>query len=434
MNEPVADPDTSPIARTIAARAVALVRVPLYRNALVLMGSAGFAAGLGFLFWAIAARLYPPAQLGLASATISSALFVTTVAQFGLPYALVRFSPSAGPGRAVLTSTVVLVVTLAGAVAGGIFIAGMNAWAPALDEVAPRPVLAAAVMALAGATGASTVLVYVAIGDRDTRPALVGGLTHGVVKSALIIVFAMLSARLGFAVVFAWLLGTAAAVLVQLWLLRAQFEPRVDLQLLRLGSFLRYSAGNYAGDLAWTAPGLLFPLLVVGLLGAEANAYFYVAWAIAGLLAGIPTAVASSLLAEGSHSHSETGEHLRRALILTLVIVVPAVAICWVGAQALLSLFGTPYAAKGVDELRLLSLAAVPLSLNVLYLAVARVDRAMRRILGITAATGGGALLLGAALAPQQGAAGIALAYLAAQTTMAIALTTEWWLRGRARS
>lgn len=427
MNDAHEDRPSASLAGAVA-RVVAWGRIPLNRNALVLMVNAGLAAGLGFVFWAIAARLYPPAQLGLASAAISSALFVTTVAQFGLPYALVRFAPTA-VDRAGLTSTIVALVTFTGVAAGAVFIAGMGLWAPALAAIAPGIQLAVAVMALAGTTAASTALVYVAVGARDTRPALVGGFTHGAVKSALLVLFAVAFARLGFAVVLAWLLGTTAAVLVQMRLLRTNLAWRVDLHLVRLGSFLRYCAGNYAGDLAWTAPGLLFPLLVVGVLGAEANAYFYIAWAIAGLLAGIPTAVASSLLAEGSHSHGETEEHLRRAAVLTLAIVLPAIAICWLTAPWLLSLFGAPYAAKGVDALRLLSLAALPLSLNTLHLAVARVDRAIGRIVAITAFTGAGALVLGAALVAQQGTAGIALAYLIAQSVMAVALTAQWWLQ-----
>jgi O-antigen/teichoic acid export membrane protein len=426
--------EAPPDGARIAARTISRARTPLYRNALVLMGNTGITAGLGFVFWALAARNFQPAQVGLASAAISSALFAAAVSQLGLPVALVRFSPSAGPDRATLTTTVVVVATLAGAIAGGIFVATMNLWAAALSELSPGPELAVAIITIAAATNASTVLIYVAIGARDARPALAGGVTQGAVKSALVLVFAVTFAHLGFALVVAWLLGTGAAVLLQVWALRSLIAPRIGLHLLRLGSFLRYSAGNYVADLAWTSPGFLFPLIVVAVLGAEANAYFYIAWAIAALLAGIPTAVASSLLAEGSHDPDETGEHLRRAIWLTLGLVTPAIVVFWIGAPLLLGLFGAAYAAEGVDTLRLLSLAALPLSLNMLYITVARLDHALRRLLAIATTTGVGALLLGAALAPQLGTAGIALGYLAVNTVVAVVLTAEWWLKGEARS
>ena len=80
----------------IVSRVLSRARVPLYANALVLMGNTGLSAGLGFIFWALAARLYPPDQVGLASATISAAVFIATLAQLGLPTALIRFSPDAG--------------------------------------------------------------------------------------------------------------------------------------------------------------------------------------------------------------------------------------------------------------------------------------------------------------------------------------------------
>jgi O-antigen/teichoic acid export membrane protein len=417
---------------TILNRTLDRARLPLYRNALVLMVNSGITAGLGFVFWALTARLYPPTDVGLASAAISSALFVSALAQLGLPYALVRFSTSTIGGLPALTTTVAVVVAGVSAIAGAIFIAGIHTWAPSVQELAPLPALAAAVIVLAGATGASTVLVYASIGARDTRPALAAGIVHGLVKSVLVLVFAQLLFREGFSVVLAWTFGTVAAVAIQAFLLRRQMAPRVNLQLLRLGTFLRYSAGNWAGDLSWTAPGLLFPVLVVAMLGAEANAYFFIAWSIASLLAGIPTAVSSSLLAEGTHDDARTALHLRRAFAFTLPLVGTAIAICFVAAPILLGLFGAPYAASGVDTLRLLSLAAFPLSVNMLYLAVARVDRDIRRIVTLTAAIGGSALVLGVVLVPALGATGIALGYLVTHALVAIGLTADWLLRGRA--
>ena len=114
--------------------------------------------------------------------------------------------------------------------------------------------------------------------------------------------------------------------------------------------------------------------------------------------------------------------------------MVPATVVCGVGAPVLLGLFGGRYAAEGVATLRLLSLAALPLSLNLLFLTKARLDRDMRWILGITIASGGGALLLGAMLAAQLGVDGIALGYLAAHTAVAVPLTIVWRLREKARS
>ena len=432
MNGAVDEPRV-PSTSGLVARLLERARIPLYANALVLMSNTGLSAGLGFIFWAIAARLYPASEVGLASAAISAAAFIATLAQLGLPSALIRFAADAGPRRRILTSTVVLVVTIAAAIGATIFVGGLEFWAPELASLAPSGALAGAVIALAATTATFSILVFVAVGARDAWPALAGGVTQGVVKSGLVLLSALLISRQGFPIVVSWIIGTSAAILVQGRMLRAQLAPRVDLGELRLGSFIRYSVGNYAGDLAWTAPSLLFPLVVLSHLGAEANAYFYVAWAIASLLIGIPFAVANSLLAEGSHAHHATGEHFRRATALTLVLLVPAVAVSWLGAPLVLAVFGPEYAANGVDILRLLSLAALPMSINLLHLSVARVDRALSRIVWISAATGVGSLVVGLVLAPILGVIGIALAYLLTQTVVAAILTVEWWMRGSYR-
>ena len=195
--------------------------------------------------------------------------------------------------------------------------------------------------------------------------------------------------------------------------------------------FLHYSAGNYLGDLAWSAPALLLPLIVLATVGAEANAYFYVAWSIASLLVAIPTAIASSLLAEGSHAGGEIGEHFPRAVRLTLLVMLPATALWCAIAPVLLSLFGPSYASEGVVTLRLLSLAALPLSIVLLYLTRARVHREMRRVLLITGVTGGGALVLGTLFVSYGGATGTALGFLLANTIVAAALVLESLLIAR---
>jgi O-antigen/teichoic acid export membrane protein len=410
------------------ANLVAHARHPLVWNALVLILNSGLAAGLGFVFWALAARLYSAEQLGLASAAISSALFVATLTQFGLPYALVRFAPPDPHDRAVLATTVVAAGAGAAALGGILFVVGLDVWATELVGFVPLPVLALGLASLAAATCASTVLVFVAVGARDTRPALIGGIAHGAVKAGMVTVFAIMAAGLGFGILVAWLIGTLAAVGVQAWWLRANLAARVNFGLLRLGSFLHYSAGNYIGDLAWSAPALLLPLVVLSTVGAEANAYFFVAWSIASLLVAIPTAIANSLLAEGSHTGSDMGAHFRRAFRMTLIVMLPATALWWVFAPLLLGLFGPSYASEGVDTLRVLSLGALPLGVVLLYLTRARVHREMRRVLVITSVTGGSALVLGAVLVGSAGATGAALGFLIANTIVAAALVLESWL------
>jgi len=400
------------------------IRSPLYRNALVLIVNAGVTAGLGFVFWALAARLYSPTQVGLASAAISGALFVGALSQLGLQYTVVRFG--AGTDREPGLVTSIVLVVLAAATLGGVaFVGGLELWSPRLLAMTDRAVLAVILVPLAAGAAGGGILTWVAVAARDTRPAFVAGATQGVVKALLVVGLALLGFRVEIGIVLAWAVATGAAVGLEAWLLRRQFTRPVRIQLPRLRTYLRYSAGNYAAELAWVAPSLLYPLLVVGVLGAEENAYFYVAWAMAGLLAAVPVAIASSLLAEGSHATDELTDHLRKAAELTLALLLPAIIGYWVLGSSLLRLFGGPYAEHGGDVLRILAVAMVPLSVCYLHLTVARIRQQIRRVLVISLGVGAGSLVLSLILAGPLGVAGIALGYLAALLLVASLLTVR---------
>ena len=71
-----------------------LFGISLYRNAFYLMLNSVAVAVTGFIFWAIAARLYPVEGLGFASATISAMTLLALLSSLGLDYGLVRFLPT----------------------------------------------------------------------------------------------------------------------------------------------------------------------------------------------------------------------------------------------------------------------------------------------------------------------------------------------------
>jgi O-antigen/teichoic acid export membrane protein len=408
------------------------VRGPLYRNALVLIVNSGVTSGLGFIFWALAARLYAPSDVGLAAAAISAGLFVATVAQLGLPYALLQIVPSGGIERTAVAATVIVVVSAIGVSGGVLFIAGLDVWAPSLRELGPVPILATVLATLTGLSAANSALLWIAVAARDTRPALLGAATHGAVKAVLVVVMAGSAALTpGFAIVLAWLTGTIAAVLVQLRLLQRELTRSLSRRLLTQGAFVKGSLGNFAGDLASLAPTLLFPLIAVALVGPAANAYFYVGWGMASLLSTIPSAVGSSLLAEGAHEPAAFEANFRRALAMMALLMLGPVTILFLGAPTILELFGRSYATNGTDTLRVLAVAAFPLGFNILHQSAARVWHRLTRVLAIGVASGCGALICGTALALDFGSLGIAAGHLLANSVVSVALLTEWCLERR---
>ncbi len=115
-------------------------------------------------------------------------------------------------------------------------------------------------------------------------------------------------------------------------------------------------------------------------LGPEESAYFYVAWAIGTLLFSIPTSLAQSLFAEGSHDKRKLHDDIRRATALSGFLLVPAVIFVWLlGAKVLLA-FGGSYSARSIDLLRILALAALPITIQRVYFTVLRIRGHLREL------------------------------------------------------
>ena len=113
------------------ARALALLGQPLFANAGYLTG-VNLVAGLaGFLFWSLAARLYQPQEVGVASAIISAVVLLAGVASLGVGAGLIRFLPEARRPRRLLNSAFTL-TTLAALLVAGVYLAGLPLWSPSL--------------------------------------------------------------------------------------------------------------------------------------------------------------------------------------------------------------------------------------------------------------------------------------------------------------
>jgi len=140
----------------------------------------------------------------------------------------------------------------------------------------------------------------------------------------------------------------------------------------------RFSFLNYFSNLLWLAPGLVLPIMVVNLLGAEQNVYFYIAWMLGGILGSIPQATSLSLLAEGSNNRETLTSNVQRSVKIILVLLLPAIVIILLLGDKLLFLFGQTYSQYGTGLLCLMALAALSISVNALYISIKRVKKICR--------------------------------------------------------
>ena len=102
---------------------------------------------------------------------------------------------------------------------------------------------------------------------------------------------------------------------------------------------------------------MLMPLIVISRLGASANGHFYLPWTISVSCTMLVWNVLASFLVEAAHDPSTMSLHVDRTVRLTLLILVPGVALGVALAPYLLRIFGATYAEHGTTLLRLLLLA-----------------------------------------------------------------------------
>jgi len=190
---------------------------------------------------------------------------------------------------------------------------------------------------------------------------------------------------------------------------------------------VHYSFLNYLGDLFWVIPSLILPIMVINRISAESNAYFYMAWTMSGVLTMIPLAITTSLLAEGALNEAKLNIHIRRSIKMMILLLVPAVVLVIILADKLLLFFGGLYAQNAATLLRWLAIASVPLSINMLYFNVKRVQRKMGSVIGL-AAFMSVIVVVTSYFLLSLGVVGVGIAWMAGQSLTALTATV-WVLK-----
>lgn len=349
-------------------------RDPVYSNGLALVLNAGLGAGLGFVFWMAAARLFDPGALGFGAAVVSAATLAALLGKTGFDAAVVRYVPGASPrmARKILLYSLVATGTLTALLAVGVI--GLT-YGPASSLASLQmPAAAFGFVLLAALTSGAWILDAFFIAEQTARVTLLRNVTFQLVKLALL--FATVTVLAGFAVPFAWAIGVGASFVIAFLFVPRMIRSRVEDTRVEKPSRVvvgKYAAQNYALNVAEFAPGLVLPIIVLEVLGSEANAVFYMAWTIAtvGFLAS--KAVAQSAFAELVRD-GPPAPALVKGAKLSLVVLGPFMLVLLVGAELLLGLFGPEYGASA-SLLRVLALSLPALVVSNHFLAFLKARR-----------------------------------------------------------
>ena len=420
----------------------------LVRNSLYLMASTVVTAGLGYVFWAVAAHAFSSQQVGIGSAAISLCSATALFTYLGSSAMLIERLP----GNEWSSSWISILLrvcsatALVTAVATAIAVPVLRTSPDYRSFFSSAPPILVAVVGAAAWTLVNLLGAAFIAARRSGRYLFIQTLVS-TTKVLIVIPLAAVGAGAG-GLVGAW---TASAVLGvgvgAVWLVprmglgrRPGYQPHrraVAPSNGRSGSkrsprhrrpyvrpsaaFARRLLGQHLTSVGGAVTPLILPVLVVLRLGVTLNAYFYITWMLGGIFFMVSPSVAAAVFAEGVRARSDLRSVVIKALRVIVVMLAPAMLIMITGGRIILGLFGASYAAAGYGLLILLALSALPDAVSNVAVAVSRVTHR----LGYSTALNLGILvvtLVGAwILMPRLGIAGVGVAWLGAQTLGAIA-------------
>ncbi|MBM2621911.1 sugar transporter [Actinoplanes sp. LDG1-06] len=399
------------------------------------MASTVGTAGLGYLYWLLAARQLAQPSIGTATALISISTVVSMVSNLGLGHMFIQRLPGTGPRE---WSRIVSAGLLLGCGATAVVSFAACAVLPALGGNFAFLRSTSGVVALVTASvalTATTLLDNVFVAHRASHGMFTRNLALAGGKLALLALLTWAGYGGAGVVLIAWTVPSLAVTAYTLASMLGRLQPGARLGGAGLGGELPHVRGAMSGhhliNLAQAGPTALLPVLVTARLGPEANGHFYVAWMTASVLFMVSPAVASALYAERTNS-AAAGLPRASAVVLT-VTGLPALLLFFAG-ESILGLFSAGYAAQGALLLKILVLAALPDAITNLAVAHWRSLREFRRCLRLNLLMATVCLTLTWLWLPGTGIEAAGLAWLLGQGTGAVVVALHFLTRRRKKA
>jgi O-antigen/teichoic acid export membrane protein len=359
---------------------------PLFVNSAFLILNTLAGSFLGFLFWVLATHRYSPAQVGSGSAYIAAMTLLASLGDMGLGIALIRFVPSMGSRKVDFVNASITMVASSTFILTLIFVVCIPIWSPGMSTLTRSSLQLGLFMGATLAFSLAQFLDRLYVAFQVTHFALIRNLlantlrigvamTLGNQLGAAALVLAVGAGALG-------TLGLSALVLAPRALPGYRARPCFDWSLV--AERLPYSLGNHFSLLLWNAPPLIYPLVIITMLGAEANACFYVAWMIANMLFIVPTAVSTSVFAHAANHAGVNGRAFWRTMRLTMAGLLPIVLGVVLASKLLLQMFGQGYVTAGCTLLMLLVISVFPYTLNTFVIVDYRIRQNVRGVIWVS--------------------------------------------------
>jgi O-antigen/teichoic acid export membrane protein len=394
--------------------------------------------GLGFLAWLAAARLFAPADVGLASGVVAAMMLCVQLALVGIGSAVIALLPAHRDDAARLLDPAFTSVTLVALLAAGAFLLIARSVFHELDLVAADPALALAFVGMTLFGSLNVLYDNISIALRRGDQVLARNIAFGLVTIVVPLAVAPFASGAGKPIILgAWTLAGLAACGMGFVQTRRTVggyrpRPRWDAPLLR--RLVAVGLPNWALTMTERGPALLMPVLVTEAISPTTNAYWYAAWMMAWVVMIIPISAGQTLFAEAARAPERIAAIARHGLWTALGIGIPAAVGMALLAHVALSLLGPAYANGGDGALRILVISVIPFSIIQAYYAVCR---ARNRLFEATAAglVGGIASVVAGILAGRAaGLTAMAIAWVSVQLLLGGWAALRLWTQASVRT
>ena len=409
----------------------------LLRSAAALASTSPVTAGLGFVYWAVAARSFPATAVGESSTAITAMSLIAPLTVLGFGTLLLAELPTMKEGRSTLAATAAFLTGGAATVVSLLCAFILPSDFLGLPDIGTRPAVAL-IFAAAVATQCVGILFDQAL------LSMVGGgmqlrrnLVQSVVKLVLLVVFALTLARFGALAIFtSWLLANIASLAVAIVLMMRRYHVPLR-RLIPAPAVLHGlhfdAARHHILNIALFVPYFAMPIVANVILGSQEAAYFYAAWSISSFVFFLPVSLSTALFASGARDSSTVHMEFRKTLRYSLLACTAAnLAILVLGAPVL-SIFGAAYAAHGYQPLIVLCLGGLGLVIKDHHVTLARLTNDVGREAVLVGAFSVVEVIGAAVGATRGGLTGLALGWFAAVCVGALVYSPRVWRAYRGR-
>jgi O-antigen/teichoic acid export membrane protein len=364
------------------------------------------------IFWIIAARLMAPVDIGFATAIISVATMIIYISRVGLDTGLVRYLPTANDKSSMYNTMLIITLLLAIGISI-VYILGIDLFSYSLNFLSDT-VLAAIFLFYVAFMSINMSQNSAITALRRADLLLIQNSVLGIRILLLFFIAALglTGILLSFGISYA-----AAFVVGSIILSRNNIVIFPKVQLSSIREFFKFSFGNYLAGIFAIAPITILPIVIIEQLGADQNAYFYIAYSISSFLFAIPNAVSMSLFIEGSYERPIRDNAIRSIKFIILLLLPSILAIMLFG-NSILSLFNSEYAAQSINILKLLAIASLFTIVPTIYLAIKKIQKDLKKITYLSFIQSSIIVVIGYLLLPEYGISGIGYAWIIAGICM----------------